>query len=71
MSGDKTAVAARDDSLPNSPIGGQEDDATVIADKDAKCQWNGAEFADGAGICADGVPYECHYGSWMKFPGSC
>ncbi len=71
MSGVKTPVAARDDSLPNSPVGGGGDDATVIADGEVKCTWNGQEFADGEGICADGIPYECHYGSWMKFPGNC
>ena len=71
MSGDRTAVDARDESLPNSDIASYEDDATVIPDEDAKCQWNGVDFADGASVCADGVPYECHYGKWMKMPGGC
>lgn len=70
MSGEVTAVAARDESQKNSPIGGGED-ATVIADDDAKCHWNGAEFGDGGRICAEGAPYECHYGQWMKMPGDC
>ena len=71
MSGDRTPVAARDESMPNSPIGDQDADTTVIADKSIKCQWNGTEFSDGDGVCADGVPYDCHYGSWMKMPGNC
>ena len=64
------AVAARDEGQENSPISDGED-ATVIADGDAKCIWNGAEFGDGSRICADGTPYECHFSQWMKIPGSC
>ena len=71
MSGDRTAVDARDESLPNSDIANYEDDATVLSDKDAKCQWNGVEFPDGASVCAEGVPYECQLGKWMKMPGGC
>jgi len=71
MSGEKTPVAARDESLVNSPIGDHEADVTVIADKSIKCQWNGTEFSDSDSVCADGVPYECHYGSWMKLQGDC
>ena len=71
MSGDRTPVTARNESMPNSPIGDQDADTTVIADKSIKCQWNGIEFSDGDGVCAEGVPYDCHYGSWMKIPGDC
>lgn len=71
MSGEKTQVAARDESLKNSDIGDHEEDKTVVADEDAKCHWNGAEFSDGALICAEGVTYECHFSSWMKMPGDC
>ena len=71
MSGDRTPVDARDESLPNSPIGDQDEDVTVIADKSIKCQWNGVDFTDGDSVCAEGVLYECHYGSWMKASGSC
>jgi len=72
MSGEVTAVAARDESQKNSPIaGGSEEDVTVVADDDAKCYWNGDEFGDGARVCAEGVPHECHYGQWMKMPGGC
>lgn len=70
MSGEKAPVAARDESLQNSDIGG-DDEATVVANGEVKCLWNGVEFSDGSGVCADGVPYECHYGSWMKLPGGC
>lgn len=71
MSGEKTPVAMRDENLPNSDIAGGDDEATVVANDDAKCLWNGVEFTDGDGVCADGTPYECHYGSWMKLPGNC
>ena len=71
MSGEKTPVGARDESLPNSDLGTIDDEATMIADKDAKCLWNGAEFADGSAVCAEGVTYACHLGNWMKMPGSC
>ena len=71
MSGEKTSVAARDENLSNSPIGSNEDDATVVADKDAICLWNDQEFADSDVVCAEGVAYVCNYGSWMKLPGSC
>ena len=71
MSGQKTAVAARDESQPNSPISDHQQDATVIANKDAKCTWNGQEFSDGDSICAEGEHYVCNYGGWMKMPGGC
>ena len=70
MSGDVTAVGARDEDQKNSPISDGED-ATVVADVDAKCYWNGQEFSDGARVCAEGTPYECHYSQWMKTPGDC
>lgn len=71
MSTDKIQVKPRDESLNNSPIGNQAEDTTVIADTEAKCYWNDAAFNDGDNVCADGVPYECHYGSWMRMTGEC
>ena len=71
MSGEKTQVEARDESLKNSDIGDHEEDKTVIADPNARCFWNGTECADGAAVCAEGVTYECHFSSWMKMPDSC
>jgi hypothetical protein len=71
MSSERTAVDARNDSLPNSDIVDQDEDTTMIADQNASCQWNGVEFADGAGVCAQGMAYECNLGKWVKMPGGC
>lgn len=72
MSVETISVATRDESLQNSPVaGGADDEATVVADDEAKCYWNGESFDDAARICADGTLYECHYSKWMKMPGDC
>lgn len=71
MSGQRTAVDARNESLPNSDIADHEEDTTVIADQSVRCQWNGVEFTDGDSVCAEGTVYECSFGKWMKLPGGC
>ena len=71
MSGQRTAVDPRNESLQNSEVVDHEEDATIIADENARCHWNGVEFPDGDSICAEGKVYECHLGKWMKMPGTC
>ena len=66
MNNPKTMVEERDESRPNSPISNSEEDSTITVDKDAKCLWNGQEFADGYSISVNGEHYVCNYGSWMK-----
>lgn len=65
MSERKTVVAARDESQPNSPISNADDD-TLTIDENAKCLWNGQEFADGDSVCAADQHYVCSYGNWLK-----
>lgn len=71
MSGEKVAVAARDESQPNSDISDHGEDKTMMMNKDAKCLWNGQEFVDGDEVCAEGEAYVCNFGEWMKIPGGC
>jgi hypothetical protein len=71
MGGQRIAVDARDENLPNSEIADQEEDSTLIADQTASCKWNGTEYSDGDSVCAQGVAYECSYGKWMKLPDGC
>jgi len=65
---DKTQVAAMDTSLRNSPkmVAAAEESTLVMEPGANACFWNGAEFAEGSLVEAEGVTYECTFGRWVQ-----
>lgn len=70
-----TNVGAPDPELRNSPILDESDyDEQLGMDADsldtARCQFNGADFANGSMICSGDELLRCSHGTWLRC-GSC
>ena len=64
-------VSAVDPSKKNSAFtGDQVGDSQPSPAEGDSCFWNGAYYADGTSVCAEGSLYWCQNGAWAR-GGSC